>query len=256
MTQQPINIDLICDERPSDSPLVQRIWHSRSERHGTFLSVASPHWEMVVTRFRGEMIMTLRGPETVVSPAYCPPDAEFLGIQFKHGAFMPMFPAGMLIDRRDVNLPSAGDKSFWLNGAAWQFPDFDNADTFVDRLVRAELLVNDLLIGEVLRGQLPEVSLRSQQRRFLRATGLTQTLHYQIERARHAANLLTHGVSILDTVERAGYSDQPHLTRMLKRYIGQTPAQLASADRTERLSFLFNTSASEEVIIPVLPAIA
>lgn len=256
MMEQPINMDLTCDERPSDSPLVQRIWHSRSQQPGMFLSVASPHWEMVVTRYQGAVSITMRGPETTASSAYCPPDAEFLGIQFKHGAFMPMFPAGMLIDRRDVNLPGAGDKSFWLNGAAWQFPTYDNADTFVDRLMRAELLVNDPLIGDALRGELPEVSLRSLQRRFLRATGMTQTLHYQIERARHAANLLTHGVSILDTVERAGYSDQPHLTRMLKRFIGQTPAQLASANRTERLSFLFNTSAVEAVILPVWQASA
>jgi methylphosphotriester-DNA--protein-cysteine methyltransferase len=38
--------------------------------------------------------------------------------------------------------------------------------------------------------------------------------------------LLQQGVSILDTVDQAGYFDQPHLTRALKHLMGQTPAQI------------------------------
>jgi len=73
---------------------------------------------------------------------------------------------------------------------------------------------------------LPDLSLRSVQRRFLRATGLTHGLVVQIERAQRAMKLLQQGVSILDTVDQAGYADQPHLTRALKRLVGQTPAQI------------------------------
>ena len=40
-------------ERPSDSPYIERIWRCHSERAGTFLSVASSHWELVVTRLDG-----------------------------------------------------------------------------------------------------------------------------------------------------------------------------------------------------------
>ncbi|WP_255552919.1 AraC family transcriptional regulator [Ktedonobacter sp. SOSP1-85] len=63
--------------------------------------------------------------------------------------------------------------------------------------------------------------------RFLRATGLPLRTLQAIKRAQHAVNLLQQGVSVLDMVEEAGYFDQPHLTRMLKRFIGQTPAQIA-----------------------------
>jgi AraC-like DNA-binding protein len=86
------------------------------------------------------------------------------------------------------------------------------------------------------------MSLRTVQRRFLRATGLTQASLYQIERARQATRLLKQGLSILDVVDLAGYADQPHLTRSLKRFIGLTPAQLIAQDRTEQLSFLFKTT--------------
>jgi methylphosphotriester-DNA--protein-cysteine methyltransferase len=49
----------------------------------------------------------------------------------------------------------------------------------------------------------------------------------QIERAQQAAALLEQGVSLLDVVYQVGYADQPHMTRSLKRFIGQTPAQIA-----------------------------
>jgi methylphosphotriester-DNA--protein-cysteine methyltransferase len=63
------------------------------------------------------------------------------------------------------------------------------------------------------------------ERRILRSTGLTRTAIKQIERAHAAVQLLDHGVPILDTVAQAGYADQAHLTRSLKRFIGQTPAE-------------------------------
>lgn len=235
--------DLTANERQSDSPLVQRIWHSRSEHSSAFISMAEPHWEMVITKLHGTTTLTVRGPETKPTPAYTPAGGEFLGIQFRLGTLMPPFPPEKVMDRRDVNLPQAGDGSFWLHGAAWQFPNFENADTFVERLVRDGLLLHDPVVGAVLQGQQPsDVSLRTVQRRFLRATGLTQGATLQIERARYATTLLKQGVSILDVVDRAGYADQPHLTRSLKHYVGQTPAQLSSESRDKPLSFLFALS--------------
>jgi methylphosphotriester-DNA--protein-cysteine methyltransferase len=76
----------------------------------------------------------------------------------------------------------------------------------------------------------------------LQATGITQRAARQIERARYTTVLLQQGVSIPDTIRRAGYYDQPHLTRSLKRYIGQTPRQLLHHSRPEQLSFLYKTT--------------
>ncbi len=234
--------DLMCEERPSDSPFVERIWCSQSEHACPFISMADSHWGVVVTRYRGRSTLTVRGPETRATPAYCPEDAEFVGIQFKAGAFMPDIPAKMVIDRCDLDLPEATSKSFWLNGSAWQYPNYDNADAFVDWLVHEGLLVCDPAVGEVLKGQPVEMSLRTMQRRFLQATGLTHNAIYQIERARYAATLLKQGVPILDVVDQAGYFDQPHLTRSLKYLTGLTPAQIISESRPERLSFLYKTN--------------
>lgn len=215
----------IFETRPSDSPLVERIWSTHSEDGGSFTSLAASQWEMVVTRQSGRTTLTVRGPETKARPAPIPEYAEFLGITFKLGTFMPHLPVRNLVDR-ELNLPEAMAKSFWLNGCMWQFPDFENADTFVDRLVRRELLVHEPVVEATIQGQLKEASLRSVQRRFLKATGLTHVAVRQIERARLAMELLQQGVSILDTVDRAGYYDQAHMTNSLKYLVGQTPAQI------------------------------
>ncbi len=234
-------MDLICDERPSDSPFVERIWRSRSERDGAFISIAENHWEIVVTKSRGRTIITVRGPETRATPAESIADAELFGIQFKAGAFMPDLPAKMIMDRRDPNLPEAGSNSFWLHSSAWEFPDFENTDTFVGRLVKEGLLVHDPVVEDSLKGKPAGTSIRTVQRRFLQATGLTQNDFYQIGRARFATTLLKEGLSILDTVVQAGYFDQPHMTRSLKHFVGQTPAAIINDNRADPLSFLYKT---------------
>ena len=228
------------EERISDSPFVERIWRTQSERAGSFISIAVSHWEMVVTSQKGMTYLTVRGPETKASLAPIPEAAEFLGITFRYGIFMPHLPARNLVDGV-VDLPDASSKSFWLDGSAWQFPNYENADTFVDRLVHQEMLVRDPIVASVLRGKPQELSLRSVQRHFLQATGLTQGSIRQIERARHATILLQQGISILDTVELAGYSDQAHLTRTLKHLVGKTPAQIINKSEPEQMSLLFKT---------------
>ena len=233
---------IIFEDRPSDSPFVERVWRCHSERAGTFHSMAASHWEMVVTRHRGKQFLTLRGPETKATTADCPAEGDWVAIRFKLGTFMPLLPARSLRDRSDVNLPEVTSRSFWLNGSAWEYPDFENAEVFVKRLARAGLIAVDPAVNSVLQGQSREKSLRSAQRHFMRATGVTHNTIRQIERARHATSLLRQGASILDTVYQAGYYDQAHLTRSLKYLIGQTPAQIIRAE--EQLSFLYKTEIS------------
>jgi AraC-like DNA-binding protein len=218
-------VKFVFEGRPSDSAFVETIWRTESEGGGSFTSVAESHWGIVITRQVGRTYLTVRGPETKAIPAPVPVDAEFFGIGFKLGTFMPHLPARMFVDT-ETNLPGATSKSFWLQGAAWEFPNFDNADTFVDRLVRQGLLVRDPIVEAVLNDRDPALSIRSVRRRFLQATGLTYKSIRQIERARQALTRLQQGASILDTVHELGYFDQPHLTRSLKHYMGQTPAQI------------------------------
>jgi AraC-like DNA-binding protein len=213
------------EERPSDSPFVERIWMAQSERASSFTSISTVFWSMVVSKWRGHISLSLHGPETGATSKEFPVEGEWFGIAFKLGTFVPYLSPGSLIDGSIV-LPGISGRSFSLHHSAWQFPNYENADTFVDRLVRAGILVHDPVVSAIYLGQDQSLSLRTIQYRFLRSTGLSQRTIRQIERARYAAALLRQGVSILDTVSEAGYSDQPHLTRSLKHFIGHTPAEI------------------------------
>src|SRR5262249_3647174 len=168
------------------------------------------------------------------------------GIRLKPGTFMPRFLPGSLRDHNDVTLSAATSRSFWLDGSALDYPAFDNAETFVKRLMKSALLSRNSVVEDTLNRRPSELSLRSAQRHFVRATGVTYATFRQVERARYATILLREGVSILDVVSRLSYFDQAHLTRSLKRFIGQTPAKIIEGQK--QLSFLYKTLPSSEAI--------
>jgi hypothetical protein len=225
-------------DRPSDSPFIERVWRSHSDRGGIFHSMAACHWGMVVTRLKGETFLTVRGPETRATLADCPAEGEWFGVHFKLGTFMPLMRCGALRDRNDVTLPNVTKRSFLLNGSAWEFPNFENMEMFVDRLVRRGLVMVDRSIEGMIYEQAQSFTARTEQRRVLHVTGLTRGTIYQIERARRAVVLLQRGVPILDVVYEEGYFDQAHLTRSLQRFVGQTPRRIAHGK--EQLSLLYN----------------
>jgi AraC-like DNA-binding protein len=235
------------EDRASDHPFVEKVWRCRSDRADTFLSVAANNFEMVLTRLRGKTFLTLRGPETMATTMACPAEGEWIAIRFRVGTFMPRFLPGTLRDHRDITLPPATGHSFWLNGSALAYPDFDNADTFVKRLAKSGILARDPLVEDTLQRRPGELSLRSVQRHFLQSTGVTYATFRQIERARCATNLLREGVSILDVVSRLAYFDQAHLTRSVGRFIGETPGKIIQGQK--QLSFLYKTSSAAEAIV-------
>jgi AraC-like DNA-binding protein len=228
-----MDFSLFDEEKPSDSPLIERIWYSQSEQGRDFTSVAETHSEIVIARYEGQIEVVVRGPETKATPATIPADGEVFGIVFKLGTYMPPLLPRNLMDRREAFLPIACHQSFWLDSAAWEIPTFDNADTFVQRLVREGLLVHDPVVSAVLQGQPQAYSPRALQYRFVRATGLPHKVIQQIERAKHAASLLDNGISILDSAHETGYYDQSHLTNSLRRFLGQTPAQIVQVSQSD-----------------------
>jgi hypothetical protein len=218
---------LIFEERPSDSPYIETIWRTQSQQASDFTSHAGSRSEIVVARVAGTTTVAVRGPETRATPATAPADGEFLGIVFKLGTFLPALLPRALMDRRDASLPVASNQTFWLDSSLWEIPNFDNADTLVERLVRAGLLAHDPVVSAVLHGQPQPWSPRALQYRFVRATGLPHKVIQQIDRAHQASALLRRGTSIAETAYQVGYFDQSHLTNALKRFLGQTPAQIA-----------------------------
>ena len=221
------------EERPSVSPYVDRIWRTESGDVRSFVSVAASQWELVVSRVDGRVEVTVRGPETHATEVECAPEGEFFGIVFRRGSFMPELAPEKLVDT-GVTVPGSGG-SFRLGSTVLDVPAFDNVEYFLARLAREGLLVRDDVVSDALAGDEPDVSARSVQRRVLRATGLTRGGIRQIEAAREAAKLLRTGSSIADAIWQCSYSDQAHMTRSLKRLMGQTPGELVRSPSTSSL---------------------
>jgi AraC-like DNA-binding protein len=225
--------------RRSDSPLIERVWSSHSEHAGTFMSVSCCNLEIVVSRVAGHATLTIRGPETRPSEVPCPADGEWVAVRFRPGTFMPQFPVGRLLDNLGVTLPQASRRTFVLDNRKWELPTFDNAETFVKRLVSKDLLRSDREITAALRDGPAAFSTRTRQRRFLGVVGMPFSTLRQIERARFAVALLREQVPIADVVWRCGYYDHAHLTRSLQRWIGVPPSRVT--DPNLQLSFLYKT---------------
>lgn len=218
-----MNID--AQERASDSPFVATITHGFLTGAGTTIRPAETSWHMVLVRAEGVQRAIVVGPWTTAGIATFGGEAEVLWIKFKLGSYMPQMPVRMMLNSETM-LPDASIQRFWLDGAAWEFPDFENADTFIERLRRRGVLACDPLVEDVLQDQPQDLASRTVRHRFLQSTGLTQRHVYQVERAQRAAALLRQGTPIADAMFELGYYDQPHMTRSLRQFVGYTPAQL------------------------------
>ncbi|MCC7118050.1 MAG: helix-turn-helix transcriptional regulator [Anaerolineales bacterium] len=220
------------EQRLSDSPYVETVTHGWTLSEGFSIRPAESNWHMVFVKAQGLTHSLVVGPLPTAGKAEWGAGAEILWVKFKLGVFMPHVPVQNFLDS-ERPLQEASSKSFWLKSAAWDLPNFENIDTFVDKLVHNEILTLDPVVDAVLKDQLPDISSRTMRHHFLRATGLTRSRIFQMKQAQQARTLLQQGVSILDTVYETGYFDQPHLTRSLKQFIGYTPAQIAQASQNQ-----------------------
>lgn len=222
----------VFEGRTSDSPYIHMIWRGHVDQDYQPVCPADPHWNLLFTQRGKNINVKVEGATNQTIQKNNFEGSEFLVIRFKLGIYMPVIPVHNLLNS-NTDLPDASSNSFWLNGASWQLPSFDNVETFVERLVREDVLVVEPIVNAAMQEQEHDVSFRTVRRRFLHATGLTPKVVQQINRAHQASNLLQKGVSILDTVYQLGYADQPHMTRSLRRYIGTTPAQIARVGAVE-----------------------
>jgi hypothetical protein len=203
-----------------------RIWAAECDRPTDFSSIASVTPGIGFVRIGGATSVHLRGPATTAVTLSCPADAEYFGVDFRLGAYLPAFAPARLANLADAVLPTLDDGRILLDGRTWELPRPDNVDVFVERLARAGLLVFDPLIEELRQQDGGPLPARTAQSRFVRAVGLSRRTLRVIERARHAARLLRDGSTIAEVVSAAGYYDQPDLTRSLRKQIGHTPAEL------------------------------
>jgi len=217
-------------ERPVEHTLadfVEAFVQTQSEQGGDFISEAATHWEMIIVRGDQKPYLMIRGSETHATLGDCPANSEFTIIRFRVGTFMPHLPMERLVDQ-EIITENAGKNSFWLNGAVYQYPNFENIEAFVDKLIENGAVAKDTTVAEALSNNELPITKRHLQRRFRTSTGMSQNKIQQINRVEKVARALMDGETIADATHLGEYADQSHLTRSLKYYLGQTPAQFAA----------------------------
>jgi hypothetical protein len=220
---------LIFEAVSGELPLVQRVWSARCDAATSFTSAAKRSTMISFARYRHEVTVHMHGPETRATQLACPEGWEFFGVELQPGAYLPLFPPSGLADLNDALLPTPSGDRIVLDNREWEMPTEQNVDVFVDRLVRARLLVFDPLVEEIRHGERRRaMSERTAQIRFRRAVGISHRKFVSIEQARHAGLLLRAGGSIADAVGVGGYYDQPQLTRAMRWATGHTPGELRS----------------------------
>lgn len=223
---------ILVEQRMSDSSYIESVMQGQTTSEGSSVRPAECCWHMVFVRAQGTLRPLVVGPWTTAGTASWGKDGAVLWIKFRPGVFMPHMPFRELLDR-ETPLPEGAGHSFWLKSSTWELPSYENVETFIEQLAKEEILVRDELVSAVLAEQPTDLSPRTVRHRFQRATGLSQNQIYQVKRAQRAAELLQQGTPILDTVDEAGYYDQPHLTRALRQWVGYTPAQILNTHQSE-----------------------
>lgn len=87
-------------------------------------------------------------------------------------------------------------------------------------------------------------SERTFRRQMQRSFGYGYATLVRIRRAQHAHRLLTGGMPPAAAAANAGYADQPHLSRELRRLAGVSPAQLVAASSANSSTELPSGSSS------------
>jgi methylphosphotriester-DNA--protein-cysteine methyltransferase len=88
------------------------------------------------------------------------------------------------------------------------------------------LLKYDEVVGGKLDGASKAMSERNIQRHFMQTTGLSEKYLAQIRRAQDAIRQLQQGKKPSDVAAEAGYSDQPHLAKSLKKIMDRKPSDV------------------------------
>ena len=214
--------------RPVDSPYLESISSIRFTAAGETLMRPDGCWDIAILK-RGDDVQVLRTGLTTRSVVY-QHDAgdEILVISFKPSTFMPLMPGEIMRDE-GVMLEKFGGRNFWIGTDVREIPTFENADVFVERLVRDGIVENNDIVASVVEGHAKAMSERTMQRHFLRTTGLTYKSFTLIERAQKAMSLLRMGRPAADVAFALGYADQAHLINSLKAIMGETPGQIVRA---------------------------
>jgi hypothetical protein len=213
--------------RESNSPYIDRVWHTRNLTDGTYIATPDGSWDLIVlVQSDGTRGVMLAGQAT--EPATVPYRANTQGIviSFAAGAYLPAYPGSKMLNMAEM-LPNSDPDHFVLAGKAFTIPTFDTAEDLAAAMLATDVLKMDDVVASILNGNEKALSDRAKQRHFLEVTGLTRKSLEQIHRAQEAVRQLQDGKKPLEVAAETGFSDQAHLAKSLKKIMHSKPSNVS-----------------------------
>jgi len=210
--------------RFSEHPFIDRVWQSHNISDGIYLATPDGSWDIIVLispdKPRGVM---LTGQAT--EPMNVPYQAgtSSVVISFAAGAYLPNYPGKKM--RNLVEMLSCPDEEhFELAGRVFVIPVYETAEQLVEAMIEQGVIRMDEVVASILSGDPKALSDRAKQRHFSDVTGLTRKSLEQIRRAQEAVRQLQDGGRPVDVAMVAGYADQAHLAKSLKKIMHRKPS--------------------------------
>ena len=222
-TERPI----VEQERAADSPLVAKIRRVRYTADAAETALPDGAWDLLFLRRAGGPLIAIQTGQ-IAAPVAVEGFAgdEMLIVAFRPEVYMPRLPGRMTVNQ-GVQRPVEHDRQVWVDAERFEVPSFDNVEHFVAALARKGLLERDPVVSRALSGARQRLDERSIQRHFAEVSGLGLKAFQQIARAHEAAQRLRQGQTPSQVAAELEFTDQAHLSHSLKRFLGQTPRQIA-----------------------------
>ena len=214
------------ERRQSESPYIDTVWRSVALSDGSYLATPDGSWDLIaVVKADGTRMVFITGQATKAERLNYKAGEESVVIQFAAGAYLLDFKGAPFTDSF-IMLPLPDDTHFELAGQVFSWPTFENAEELIADMVQRGVLANDVLVDGMLHGTPKAASKRSVERHFKTTTGLSPKKLADIRRAQEAVRMLKTGKDPSAAAAEAGYYDQPHLSKSLKRLMDSLPSDV------------------------------
>ena len=220
----------IFNSRSSSLEAIDTVWTAQALTDGVYNATPDGSWDLIhIEKPGGEHLVFLTGQQSQAASVPYQAGEISVVISFAAHFFLqsgPLPPDGAVIEFLPVE---AG--RFVLAHLELPLPTYDNAELIAAELLSAGVLRMDPVVTGGLGLTTFAASERSLQRHFRDATGLAQKDFEQIRRAQEAVRLLQAGGKPADVTVAAGYTDQAHMTKSIKRIMGRVPTKVGDINK-------------------------
>lgn len=216
--------------RSSSHPWIDTVWQTVCLSDGIYKATPDGSWDLIRSVAPdGRSFVFLSGQATEPVDVPYREGEHSVVISFAAHVYLACdreVRTGASIRPLDVN-----EGGFALDGIELPLPTFENAESLVDGMIGAGLLLSDDIVAKAFTARPRAASKRSVQQHFKTTTGITQKDFQLIRRAQEAVRRLKDGQNAAAVAIDLGYTDQPHMIKSIKKIMGALPSNLEAVHK-------------------------